>query len=144
MVNIWSAPMTGIGLHDWLKPIWMHTTSIGHFWLFSQCVLGCGVLFFLSVGYRARTFGGLAVKNFQGTQHCDRCDCGWVLCFVGLSLSLDDGCIFGVLSTVASLFVFGAAFGVLDEGTYLAARMNIQFDLTRRCPVADLAQRGFK
>ncbi|MBQ0767003.1 MAG: O-antigen ligase family protein [Sulfitobacter litoralis] len=113
MVNIWSAPVTGIGLHDWLKPIWMHTTSIDNFWLFIAMRFGLPAFAFLTVGY------GLALWrvgriNFQEDPTLRQMRRGWVLCFVGLSLSLSTVHIWGAIYGFV-FFVFGAGLWMLDE-----------------------------
>lgn len=40
MDNVWSSPFFGIGFHDWIRPAWMHSSSIDAFWLVSMVRYG--------------------------------------------------------------------------------------------------------
>lgn len=49
--NVWSNPLFGIGLNDWVRPAWMHTSTVDNFWLLITMQFGIPGFILLLCGY---------------------------------------------------------------------------------------------
>ncbi|WP_299509812.1 O-antigen ligase family protein [Cypionkella sp.] len=51
MNNVWAHPIFGIGLNDWVRPVWMHTGSVDNFWLLMAMRYGIPGFVLIAAGY---------------------------------------------------------------------------------------------
>tara|TARA_R110000822_G_scaffold265286_3_gene389217 strand:+ start:227 stop:706 length:480 start_codon:yes stop_codon:yes gene_type:complete len=112
MTNVWSAPVFGLGLNDWLRPVWMHTSSIDNFWLFIAMRFGLPAFTFLTVGY-GYALWRVGRKDFTMDRTLAALRLGWILCFTGLTLTLSTVHIWGSIYGFV-FFIFGAGLWMVD------------------------------
>ncbi|KEO51626.1 O-antigen ligase domain-containing protein [Thioclava pacifica] len=112
MHNVWSNPIFGIGLNDWVRPAWMHTPSVDNFWLLTTMRYGIPGFLLLATGYGL----GLAQimrRDFSQDPRLLVFRRAWVFTFVGLSFTL---CTVHVWDSVYAFvfFMFGAGLWMID------------------------------
>lgn len=49
--DVWNNPVFGIGLRDWTRPIWMHSSSMDNFWLFIAVRYGFIAFLLMCAGF---------------------------------------------------------------------------------------------
>lgn len=106
MVNIWANPVFGIGLNDWVRPIWMLTPSVDNFWLLTAMRFGLPAFSFLTVGYLWALWkvGRRAIIAGSELWRLRR---AWVICFSGIGFALATVHIWGAISALV-FFFFGS------------------------------------
>ena len=115
LVNIQMHPVFGLGVKDWLRPVWMHTPSIDNFWLLITMRFGIPAFCFLITGY---TWALWRISRRSFDQHPD-INChrhAWVICMVGLSFALTTVHIWGAIYSL-TFFFFGAGMWLVTTGT---------------------------
>lgn len=106
MDNVWANPIFGIGLDDWVRPSWMHTSSVDNFWLLNAMRYGIPAFFFLALGYLL-VLGRVMRRDLEGDPVLLQLRRAWVFTFLGLSFVLFTVHVWGnVFSFV--FFIFGA------------------------------------
>ncbi len=83
--NVWWNPWMGIGLNDWVRPLWMASPTVDAFWLViamkggipSFLLLVCGIAF---IGR------GVAVRMRRASPELRRLATGWMISLITLSL----------------------------------------------------------
>ncbi len=53
MDNVWAHPIFGIGLGDWVRPAWMHSSSVDNYWLLNTMRHGIPGFLLLAGAYAA-------------------------------------------------------------------------------------------
>ena len=106
MVNVWANPVFGLGLRDWVRPVWMHTPSVDNFWLLITMRYGIPGFAFLAVGYLLALWriGRRSLDGDAGLWHLRR---AWMFCFLGLTFTLTTVHIWGAVYALV-FFFFGA------------------------------------
>lgn len=106
MQNVWASPIFGIGLHDWVRPRWMHTPSVDNFWLLTTMRYGIPGFVTIAVGYLWALWR-VARREFDSDPALWNLRRAWVFSFVGLTFTL---CTVHVWHTLFSFvfFMFGA------------------------------------
>ena len=113
MVNVWAHPIWGLGLNDWVRPVWMHTPSIDNFWLLSAMRYGIPGFTFLAAGY-GYAIWRIGLRPLREDDPIWPLRRAWVFCFVGLTLALATVHIWGTLYALV-FFLFGAGMWLFPE-----------------------------
>lgn len=106
MFNVWKSPIFGIGLNDWVRPFFMHSSSIDNFWLLTAVRSGFPGLGLLLLGYLPGLWW-VGRRNFEEGSRLWLLRRAWVFTFAGLTLTL---CTVAVWTAIYSFvfFLFGA------------------------------------
>ncbi|MBV5326779.1 MAG: O-antigen ligase family protein [Chlorobium sp.] len=83
--NVKKNPWFGIGFEEWIRPSWMHATSIDNFWLVNMVRYGLPTFIFLALGILAMLFaiGKVSADSESGTN----IRTGFVFSFIGLIIA---------------------------------------------------------
>ncbi len=103
MMNVWANPIFGLGLHDWVRPVWMHTPSVDNFWLLITMRYGIPAFAFLAVGYVVAIWH-IGWRDFDSETVLWNLRRAWMFCFLGLTFTLTTVHIWG--SIYAFVFFF--------------------------------------
>lgn len=111
-------PLFGIGLNDWVRPDWMHSSSVDNFWLLTAMRYGLP-----SVG----TLVAVAVTAAWRLSHHElarihRFRMGWLVSFAGLSLAAFTVHLWG---SAFLLFAFLLGVGVSLSRVPMAASLRL-------------------
>ena len=87
MVNVWSSPVFGIGLKDWIRPRWMGSASVDNFWLLMAMRYGIPGFLLLALGY-ALAVAQIMRRDFHDNVQLTLFRRAWVFTFLGLSFTL--------------------------------------------------------
>lgn len=105
MDNVWSNPIFGLGLGDWVRPHWL-PPSIDNFWLIMAIRYGIPGFLFLTAGYTYGLFKIMA-RNFETDRSLLNFRRAWVFTFIGLSFTLATVHVWTSLYSFV-FFMFGA------------------------------------
>lgn len=85
LINIWANPWVGLGHEDWVRPYWMHASTVDAFWLVIAMRTGIPafVLLALTVGLLAR---GAVLGVKRGHPGLARMSTGWLISLTALLL----------------------------------------------------------
>lgn len=116
LANVWANPLWGLGLKDWVRPIWMHTPSVDNFWLLNA--MRNGVLGFVTL---AACWIAVLVPAMRAQFDADtplgRARRAWVFVILGLCFTLLTVHVWGnTYSFVMFLLGMGAWFATAREG----------------------------
>ena len=111
MVNVWENPVFGIGLNDWVRPVWMLTPSIDNFWLLTAMRYGIPAFLLLAAGYLWAIWA-IACRSFPKGSAIWSIRRGWVICFAGLSFALTTVHVWGTIHAFV-FFLFGSGMWLL-------------------------------
>lgn len=106
MVNVWANPIFGLGLRDWVRPVWMHTPSVDNFWLLITMRYGIAGFAFLAAGY-VLALWRIGRRSFDGDAGLWHLRRAWMFCFLGLTFTLTTVHIWGAVYALV-FFFFGA------------------------------------
>ncbi|MDE3081559.1 MAG: O-antigen ligase family protein [Paracoccaceae bacterium] len=106
MFNVMQNPVFGIGLHDWIRPAFMHSDSVDNFWLLETMRYGVPAFVFLVSGYLAAIVG-LGLRTFEEGSALWRMRRAWMFTFVGLTFTLITVDVWGTVYSFIP-FMFGA------------------------------------
>lgn len=104
MINIWANPIMGLGLRDWVRPEWMHSSSTDNFWLLQAMRFGIPAFVFLAgavgllmilIGRRKFTPGGVAAT----------CKLAWTIGMVSMVLTLCTVHVWGSVQTFLMMLI---------------------------------------
>lgn len=126
MVNVWSSPLFGIGLKDWVRPSWMRSSSMDNFWLVMAVRYGIPGFLLIAAGY-AFAIVRVMRRDFQGDPILTLFRRAWVFTFFGLSFTLATVHIWtNVYSFV--FFMFGAGMWLIAApvGAALEGRLPLE------------------
>ena len=106
MVNVWANPIFGLGLNDWVRPVYMYSGSMDNFWLLMAVRYGIPGFMFLVIGY------GLALwrvgsRNLDCNRTMWQFRRAWMISMMGLTFALFATHIWGPLYSY-TFFFFGA------------------------------------
>jgi O-antigen ligase len=87
MINVWANPIFGLGLRSWIRPSWMHTTSVDNFWLVSAMRYGIPGFLLLALGYLDALVRVGRKKLVDGSPE-SLLRLAWMITFCGLSFTL--------------------------------------------------------
>lgn len=100
----------GVGLNDWVRPGWMHASSVDNFWLVNALRYGVPGFFLLALGFAAILIR-VALRNFRTDPELERIRLAWMFTFLGL--------IFSLLSVHIWSATFSFVFFLLGAGAWL-------------------------
>lgn len=106
MFNIFQNPIFGLGLRDWVRPLFMHTNSVDNFWLLIGMRYGIPGFCLLASGYVSGLFR-VGLRPFAEGSTLWRLRRAWMFTFVGLTFTLFTVDVWGSMFSV-TFFVFGA------------------------------------
>ena len=106
MQNVWTNPMFGIGLNEWVRPIFMKSTSVDNFWLLTTMRYGIPGFLLLAVGYLISLYK-IGTRNFDDDSMLYTQRRAWMFTFVGLTFTLLTVHIWGTIYSFV-FFMFGA------------------------------------
>lgn len=104
--NVMQNPIFGIGLHDWIRPWFMHTPSVDNFWLVEAMRYGIPAFGLLVSGYVV-ALGGIGMRDFEEGSTLWRLRRAWMFTFVGMTFTLITVDIWGTVYSFIP-FVFGS------------------------------------
>ena len=127
--GITGSPWVGIGFHDWIRPVWMHTPSVDNFWLVMAMRYGLPGFFFVALGYLS-LLRLVMRRDFAADPILTAIRRGWVFTMIGLAFTL---CTVHVWGSIYSFVFFLVGAGAWMTGASPEA--------TREAPQADPAPR---
>jgi hypothetical protein len=83
--NVWSHPLTGLGLNDWDRPLWMVSSTIDAFWLVIAIRGGLPAFLLLVLGIAFLMFGATR-RMRRASPALKRMGHGWVISLMALML----------------------------------------------------------
>jgi len=106
MVNVWANPIFGLGLRDWVRPVWMHGPSVDNFWLLTTMRFGVPAFLFLISGYLIALLriGTCEIAEKEPPWPLRR---AWMFCFIAVSFALTTVHVWGSVYALV-FFFFGA------------------------------------
>ncbi len=83
--NVAKNPWVGIGFEEWIRPTWMHSTSMDNFWLVTMVRYGLPTFIFLALGILTLLFavGKVSADSVSDTN----IRTGFVFSFIGLIIA---------------------------------------------------------
>ena len=127
MINVWGSPIFGIGLNDWVRPFFLHSSSVDNFWLLNAMQYGIPGFLLLVIGYLPSLWR-IGRRNFDTDQRLWLLRRSWMFTFVGLTLTLSTVHIWTSIYSFV-LFLFGAGMWFL---TAEASSQQQNLDLVDR------------
>ena len=114
-----ASPWFGIGFNDWIRPDFMHTSTVDNFWLLIAMRYGLPAFVILALGYVI----GLALiirRDFNDDPVLSQFRLAWVYTFMGLTFTL---CTVHIWSSIYSFafFFFGAGMWLITARIEAAA-----------------------
>lgn len=111
MQNVWANPVIGIGLNDWFRPGYMHSSSVDNFWLLTGMRYGIPGFALLVIGYLSALWK-IGRRQFDEHSLLWQFRRAWMFSFVGLTFTL---CTVHVWHNLFSFifFMFGAGIWLL-------------------------------
>jgi len=111
MENVRANPVFGLGLNDWIRPEWMHTSSVDNFWLLMAMRYGIPGFLLLAIGYMA-VIVQMIRRDFTGDVVLFQLRKAWLFSLIGLSFTL---CTVHVWNNAYSVvfFLFGSGMWLL-------------------------------
>lgn len=106
MQNVWANPIFGIGLNDWVRPLWMHSSSVDNFWLVMAMRYGIPGFLLLAAGWGVALWK-ISRRNFSTDARLSALRLGWVITFSAITVSLFTVHIWADVYALV-FFLFGA------------------------------------
>lgn len=106
--NVWANPILGLGLNDWFRPAFMHSSSVDNFWLLMAMRYGIPAFLFVTLGYLL-VLVHLMRRDFSSDPVLRQLRRAWVFTFLGLSFTL---CTVHVWTAIYSFTFFLLGAGV--------------------------------
>lgn len=105
--NVYSNPVFGLGLEDWIRPVWMQSASVDNYWLLNAMRYGAPGFFLLLLGFLSVVFSVARNDTIPSSSHSDRL--GYVFSLSSLIVSL---CTVHMWGSAAYALVFLMGSGV--------------------------------
>jgi hypothetical protein len=129
--NVAEHPLFGIGFSEWIRPVWMHSTSMDNFWLVVMVMYGLPAFMGLAgaIVYQLIRLG----RQLTGDYLDDRCRKAWMFSMIGLVLAG------GTVHFWNSLFVYFCF--LVGAGTWMCRRPSLKL-INSRCVGEDATDAG--
>lgn len=121
MQNVWANPILGLGLNDWVRPVWL-PPSVDNFWLVIAMRYGIPGFLLLVAGYVAVMFGVMR-RDFSGDPVLANIRRAWVFTFLGLSFTLVTVHVWESIYSF-TFFMFGSGVWLMTVSTALPAAIK--------------------
>lgn len=125
MVNVWANPIWGLGLKDWVRPIWMHTPSVDNFWLLIAMRYGLPGFGLLAAGY-IYALWRIGTRSLQVDDPQWKFRRAWMFCMLGLTFALMTVHIWGAIYAMV-FFIFGAGMWLWPQKAETAKNSEIHY-----------------
>ncbi|WP_373030111.1 O-antigen ligase family protein [Sulfitobacter sp.] len=125
MVNVWANPIWGLGLKDWVRPIWMHTPSVDNFWLLIAMRYGLPGFSLLAAGY-IYALWRIGTRSLQVDDRQWKFRRAWMFCMLGLTFALMTVHIWGAIYAMV-FFIFGAGMWLWPQKAETAKNSEIHY-----------------
>ena len=107
MNNVWANPWLGIGITaDWVRPNWMHTSSVDNYWLVMALRYGIPGFLFVAIGF-LQPLWPIGRRSFDSDQLLWQQRRAWMFLFIGLTMGLATVHVWSTLFSFI-FFMFGA------------------------------------
>ena len=106
MKSVWGSPIFGIGLKDWVRPVFMVSPSVDNFWLVMAMRYGIPGFLLITAGY-VLAIARIMRRNFSADPVLAQIRLAWVFTFLGLSFTLATVHIWTSIYSFV-FFMFGA------------------------------------
>ena len=133
MQSVWAHPILGIGLNDWVRPVWMFGSSVDNFWLLTAMRYGIPGFVFVAVGY-IWIVAALMRRDFRADPVLRQFRLAWVFTFLGLSFTLCTVHVWGSMYSFA-FFLLGAGVWMMTAHPTDRAGQDRPAAAVRRGPV---------
>lgn len=112
MKNVWKHPLYGLGLNEWEREWFMHSTSMDNFWLLNAVRYGIPGFLLIASGF-ALAIWKIGLRKIEEGSVTWLFRRAWMITLVGLGLSL---CTVDVWATVFSYvaFLFGSGIWLIS------------------------------
>lgn len=121
MKNVWDNPVFGLGLNDWVRPVYMHSNSMDNFWLLMAVRYGIPGFLLLAIGY-GHALWRVGRRDFDGNRTMWQFRRAWVISMVGLTFALCTVHVWGPIYSFV-FFFFGAGMWFITAQPSDAERM---------------------
>lgn len=118
MENVWANPLFGLGLNEWTRPDWMHTSSVDNFWLLMAMRYGIPGFLLLALGCVLSTLA-LMRRDFSGEVLLAQFRTAWLFSFFGLGFTLATVHVWNNAYSLV-FFMFGSGMWLLTAATVRA------------------------
>ena len=112
MQNVWAHPLFGLGMGDWARPEFMHTSSVDNFWLLITMRYGIMAFILMVIGYFVPLFR-IMFRDFSLDPLLAQIRLAWVFTFLGLSFTLVTVHIWSNIFSFV-FFMFGSGMWLLQ------------------------------
>jgi O-antigen ligase len=111
MINIWANPIFGLGLNDWVRPVWMYSGSMDNFWLVMGVRYGIPGFVFIALGYVVALWK-ISRRKFDGDEILWNLRRAWMFSFIGLTFTITTVHIWHTVYSFV-FFMFGSGMWLL-------------------------------
>lgn len=115
MVNVWANPIFGIGLDDWVRLDWMHSSSIDNYWLVVAMRYGIPGFLLLAIGYLIILIRIMRL-DLEASPQLNLIRRAWVFTFLGLTFTLMTVHIWNNIHSFV-FFMFGSGLWLISAPT---------------------------
>lgn len=142
MNNVWANPFFGLGLNDWVRPEWMHTSSVDNFWLLMAMRYGIPGFVLVLTGYAIALWqvGRWSLGEDQVLLNLRR---AWVFTFACLAFTLFTVHVWAEIYALV-FFLLGAGIWLLDATPRGEAVEVASPHLRAPAPTTRFAPAGFE
>ncbi len=110
MENVWAHPIFGIGLSNWSRPSWMHTSSVDNFWLLTAMRNGIPAFLLIAAAFTVTVLklSFMQIRDFA----LDKARYAMIFGILGLSMALASVHVWGA-TYMFMMFILGLSSAVL-------------------------------
>lgn len=119
LYNVGQNPVFGIGLNDWVRPVFMYSSSVDNFWLLAAMRYGIPGFALLAAGY-GWSLWRVGLRDFDADPGLYQLRRAWMFSLVGLSFTLVTVDVWGTLYSFV-FFLYGAGMWLLTATPGTAA-----------------------
>jgi hypothetical protein len=129
MKNVWMNPMYGLGLNDWVRPWFMHSTSMDNFWLLNAVRYGIPGFILMAVGF-AIPITKVAFRKIEENTVLWQFRRAWIIMMVSLTFSLSTVDVWATMFSFVS-FMLGAGIWMLTANPPVKDKAETEEDQGR-------------
>lgn len=133
MKNVWSNPIFGIGMNDWIRPWYMFSGSMDNFWLVMAVRYGILGFLLIAAGFALGVFQVMR-RNFDTDPMLLNFRRAWVFTFFGLSFVLSTVHVWTNIYSFV-FFLFGAGIWFITVTPQSEENTRIEQKSEERAPL---------